>query len=562
MATLGRLGAVARPPAAHMALSILLGSLAVGFGVALMATAGYLISRAAEQPPILSLTVTIVAVRFFGLARPLARYLERLVSHDAALRALGRIRSRFYERMEPLAPAQLEGYRSGELLRRMVGDVDALQGLYVRGLGPPLVALLVGAASVGIAAAVLPAAAAILAVGLIAGGVLVPLVAAAATRAAGRRQAFARGELTADLVELLRGAPELVAYGRGETTLARVRASDRKLAGLGRRDALAAGLAEALSILVIGLTVAGVLAVSVAAHETDALDRVLLATLALLALASFDAVSPLPVAARELSGSLAAGRRLLVLTDQEPAVRDPDTPIPAPAPRAVVALEGVTARYAFNEAPALSDFDLRLEPGRRVALVGPSGAGKTTVTNLLLRFIDPTEGRVTVAGRDLRDYRQTDVRATFALAGQNAHLFNASIRANLAIGRPDASDEELWDALRRAQLAAWVSSLPAGIETVVGEEGMQLSGGQRQRLTLARALLSRAPVLILDEPTAHLDPTTAQALVQDVLTASDDRTVLLITHRPEGLELVDDIVRLEVRPPRAGRRPRRATRGL
>jgi len=543
-----RLEALAQPPRGPMAVSILAGSLAVGFGVALMTSAGYLISRAAEQPPILSLTVVIVAVRFFGLARPLARYCERLVSHDAALRALATIRSRFYERIEPLAPAQLREYRSGELLARMVGDVDALQSLYVRGLGPPIVALLVGAASVAVAAAVLPAAGAILAVGLLLAGLVVPLAGSALSRAAARRQAGVRGRLTAELVEVLRGAPELVVYGREEETLGRVRTADRELARLARRDALAAGLADALSILVVGATVAGVLAVAVAAHETAALDRVLVATLALLALASFDAVAPLPVAARELFGSLAAGRRVLDLTDRQAAIRDPAVPAPAPSRSDVVTLEAVTARYAAGEDPALSGFDLRLEPGRRIALVGPSGAGKTTVVNLLLRFLDPEEGRVMIAGRDIREYRQSDVCALFALAGQDAHVFNSTIRANLAIGRPDAGDEELWSALRRARLADWVVSLPDGLDTLVGEEGAQLSGGQHQRLTIARALLSKAPVLILDEPTAHLDPETAQALMDDVFTEAGERTVLLITHRPEGLQQVDEVVALTSHP--------------
>jgi ATP-binding cassette, subfamily C, bacterial CydC len=538
--TLRRLVAFAGVPVRQVALSAGLGVLAVAFAVALMTTAGYLISRAAEQPPILSLTVTIVFVRFFGLARPLTRYLDRLVSHDVALGVLGRIRTRFYERIEPLAPGQLEGYRRGELLGRMVGDVDALQGVYVRGLTPPFVALVVGTACVAVTAVYLPAASVVLALGLVLVGVLVPVLAAWLNGAAGRRQGAARAELTAELVELLRGAPELVVYGREADTLASIRTRSAELTRLGRRDALAAGLAEGLSILIGGLTVAGVLAVA----ATSSLDRVLVATLALLALASFDCVLPLRAAAVELAATIAAGRRLIDLVDREPSIRDPAQPCPAPEGPAAVALEGVTARYASEAAPALSGFDLMLEPGQRVALVGPSGAGKTTVTNLLLRFLDPDEGRVTLAGRDVRELRQSDVRRTFALAGQNAHVFNSTIRANLSLARPDATDAELETALSRARIGEWVASLPDGLETLVGEEGTKLSGGQRQRLTVARALLSDAPVLLLDEPTAHLDAETAEELVRDILAAADDRSVLLITHRPEGLDLVDEVVEL------------------
>jgi ATP-binding cassette, subfamily C, bacterial CydC len=542
--TLRRLVALAGVSRVRLGLSIGLGALAIGFGVALMTTAGYLISRAAEHPEILSLTVAIVAVRFFGLGRPLARYFERLASHDLALRSLGRVRRRFYERIEPLAPAQLEGYRRGELLGRMVGDVDALQGLYLRGLGPPLVAMLTGAACAGVAAAFLPAAAAVLAAGLLAGGVAVPALALALGRAAGRRQSAARAELTAELVELLRGAPELVAFGREQETLARVRAVDGELVRLGRRDALVSGLADSLSLLVAGVTTAAVLAVAVSAHDAGVLDRVLVATLALLALSSFDTVAALPAAARELAATVAAGRRVLELTEAQPAVRDPAEPLPSPPRRAPVALEGVTARYAPGEPPVLRGADLRLEPGQHVALVGPSGAGKTTVTNLLLRFLDPEAGRVTIAGHDLREYRQEDVRRMFALAGQDAHLFDTTIRANLQVARPGAADTELEDALRRAGIDLWVASLQDGLDTLVGEEGMQLSGGQRQRLVLARALLVDAPVLVLDEPTAHLDAVTAARLIDDILEAAAGRTVLLITHRTEGLERMDEVVEL------------------
>jgi thiol reductant ABC exporter CydC subunit len=508
-----------------------------------MATAGYLISRAAERPAVLSLTTAIVAVRFFGLTRPLARYADRLWSHDLALRGLSRIRARFYTRIEPLAPAGLEGFRSGDLVTRMVADVDALQGLYLRGVGPVLVALAAGAVCVGATAAFLPLAALVLGAGLVLGGAVVPLLAGRLGRTSGRRQASARGELTAEIDELLRAAPELVVYGAQERVLERVGSRDRELDRIARRDALVGGLADGLSSLVAGLTLVAVLAVAVSAHSAGSLDRVLVAMLALLAVASFESVAGLPAAAHELSRTLASGRRVLDVVDRSPAVRDPSAPLPPPEVPSV-AMEGVTASYGPGEPPVLSGFDLRLDLGRRVALLGPSGSGKTTVTSLMLRFLDPTAGRVTLGGRDLREYRQEDVRRTFALAGQDAHVFNSTIRANLLLGRPDATEAELVQALRRARLESWVLSLPEGLDTLVGEDGNRLSGGQRQRLTVARALLSAAPVIVLDEPTAHLDTATAEALMDDLLDAADGRTVLLVTHRAEGLERMDEVVAL------------------
>ena len=543
-ATLRRLLALAEAPRGRVALAVALGALTIAFGAGLMGTAGYLISRAAEQPAILSLTVAIVGVRFFGLARPVMRYLERLASHDLALRVLARVRVRAHRHIEPLAPAQLEGYRDGDLLARMVGDVDALQGLHLRAVGPPLVALAAAAISVGATAFFLPAAAAALAAGLAVGGMAVPACAGVLARRAGNGQAAARGELSAELVEVLGAAPELVVNGAGAQALARVRDADRALVRLGRRDAWAGGLADGLGVAVTGATVAAVLVLAIQASAAGTLDRVLVAALALLALASFEAVQPLSAAARELSATLAAGRRVLELMDRRPVVGDPDAPAPAPRWPFTVALEGVRARYGASERPALDGAGLRLEPGRRIALVGASGAGKTTIVNLLLRFLDPEAGRVTLAGRDLREYRQHDVRRAIAVAGQDSYLFTASIRENVRIGRPEATDADIEGALRRARIWDWVARLPDSWNTEVGEDGRELSGGQRQRIVLARALLSDAPVLVLDEPTAHLDASTAAELVGDVLSAAGGRSVLLITHRPEGLELVDEVVTL------------------
>jgi ATP-binding cassette, subfamily C, bacterial CydC len=539
-----RLLAVAGAPRPRVALSVGFGAATLLCGIGLMATAGYLISRAAERPAVLSLTIAIVCVRFFGLTRPLARYFERLASHDLALRVLGVARARVYERIEPLAPAQLEGYPRGDLLSRLVVDVDSLQNLHLRGIGPRLVALVVGALSVGVTAAFLPAAAIVLAAGLLIGGIAVPAIAGLLGHRAGAQAATARGELTAELVETVRGAQELAVYGHEDERLGRLAAADSALVRVARRCALTDGAGDALRLVVTGATVAGVLAVAVSAHSAGNLDRVLIAMLALLALASFEAVQPLSQAARELAETLAAGQRLLELIDRRPAITDPADPRPLPAEPFAVALEGVRARYAPNQPPALDGVDLRLDPGGRVALVGPSGAGKTTVVNLLVRLLDPEAGRVTLGGRDLREYRQEDVRRAIAVAGQDSHLFSTTIQANVRLARTDATDGEIEDALRRARLLDWVRSLPDGWDTLVGEEGRELSGGQRQRLVIARALLANAPVLVLDEPTAHLDSATAERLIADVIDAAADCTVLLITHRSEGLDRMDEVVAL------------------
>jgi ATP-binding cassette subfamily C protein CydC len=539
-----RIAALSRPHAGRLAAAAALGALAIGAGIGLLATSGYLISRAAQQPPILELSVAIVAVRAFGVSRAVMRYLERLAGHDATLRALGTMRTRLFARLEPLVPGGLPGVRTGDLLSRFVADVDELQNLWLRAAGPMAVALLAGALAVGIAAVALPAAALVLAAALLAAGVALPAAGLLAGRSGSRREAPARARLTAELVEALACAPELAAYGAAGAAAARVDACDRTLHRHRRRTALVSACAEGAVTALAGLAVAGVLLVSVPAVSGGTLPGVLLATLALLALASFEAVRPLPAAAAHLAGTAQAARRVLDLTDRTPPVTDPAAPLDAAA-IGHVRVHGVRARYA--EGPwVLDGVDLELRPGRTVALTGPSGAGKTTLANLLVRFRDPDEGAVELDGHDVRRYAQADVRRVVGLAGQEAHLFPTSIRENLRIASPGATDAELWDALRRAHSEGWVSGLPDGLDTPLGEGGTGVSGGQRQRLALARALLADVRLLVLDEPAAHLAAAAAAALTHELLQTAraEGVGVLLITHRRAGLDLADEVVEL------------------
>ena len=540
---LSRLLALARPLWPRFGLAALLGSLAIGASVALMGTSGFLISRASQRPPILSLSIAIVAVRLFGVSRGVFRYVERLVAHDAALRLLARLRVRFYERLEPLVPGGLPAVRSGDLLSRFVADVDDVQQLYLRGVAPPLVAAVVGIGSVCAAAIILPATALWLSLGLLLAGVALPLATSRLARAAGSRQAAARSGLSTEVVELLAAAPELLAHERTGAQLARVAAADADLTRLARRGALTAGFGEAAATLLTGATALAVLVVGVGAAHSGTLRGVLLAALVLLATATFEAVRPLPEAAQQLSATSGAARRLFELTDREPAVADPAEPLPPPV-GAVLRVEGVRARYSPDSPWVLDGVELELRPGRLIALVGPSGAGKSTLASLLVRFRDPDEGAVSLDGRNLRDYLQDDVRRVVVLSGQDAHLFATSIRNNVLLARPEATGAQIEEALRRARAWDWVRSLPDGLDTDVGEHGSLVSGGKRQRIALARVFLSGARLLVLDEPTAHLDTETAAAILDDLFDNAGDLGILLITHSPLRLERCDEVLQL------------------
>ncbi|MFH9658133.1 thiol reductant ABC exporter subunit CydD [Streptomyces sp. NPDC017248] len=525
--------------------ALLLGALALGSAVGLMATSGWLISRAAQQPPVLYLMVAVTATRAFGIGRAVFRYAERLVSHDAVLRMLGGTRVAVYRRLERLAPAGLRGARRGDLLTRLVADVDAFQDYWLRWLLPAGAALAVCAASVGFTAWLLPEAGAVLAAGLLAAGAGVPALTATAARRTERRLAPARGVLATRVTDLLTGTAELTVAGALPARADAARRADGTLTRIAARAAAVTGLGDGLTALIAGLTVTATALCGAQAVAAGRLGGVAMAVVVLTPLAAFEAVLGLPLAVRYRQRVRRSAERVYEILDAADPVREPDAPRQAPASPFPVVLKGVTARYPGQRRGALAGLDLTLERGRRIAVVGVSGAGKTTLAQVLLRFLDAEAGSYTLAGVDAGALAGDDVRRLVGLCAQDAHLFDSSVRENLLLARKDATEAELRGALARARLLDWVDSLPDGLDTLVGEHGARLSGGQRQRLALARALLAGFPVLVLDEPAEHLDLATADALTADLLAATQGRTTLLITHRLAGLDAVDEVIVLD-----------------
>ncbi|GAA4083501.1 thiol reductant ABC exporter subunit CydD [Streptomyces shaanxiensis] len=542
---LARIRAMSGPRRGRLALALLLGSLALGSAVGLMATSGWLISRASQQPPVLCLMVAVTATRAFGIGRAVFRYAERLVSHDAVLRMLADTRVAVYRRLERLAPAGLRSTRRGDLLSRLVADVDALQDYWLRWLLPAAAATVVSAGAVGFTAWLLPEAGAVLAAGLLAAGAGVPLVTGAVARRAERRLAPARGVLATRVTDLLTGTAELTVAGALPGRTAEAQRADGTLTRIASRAATATALGDGLTALISGLTVAATALVGAQAVADGRLGGVTMAVVVLTPLAAFEAVLGLPLAVQYRQRVRKSAERVYEVLDAPEPVREPERPRQAPASPFPVAVRGLTARHAGQDRDALADLDLTLEEGRRIAVVGPSGSGKTTLAQTLLRFLDADAGSYTLGGVDAYALDGDDVRRLVGLCAQDAHLFDSSVRENLLLAKKDATEDALRDALERARLLDWADGLPDGLDTLVGEHGARLSGGQRQRLALARALLADFPVLVLDEPAEHLDLPTADALTADLLAATEGRTTLLITHRLAGLEAVDEVVVLD-----------------
>ncbi|WP_462322039.1 amino acid ABC transporter ATP-binding/permease protein [Halochromatium sp.] len=558
--------------------------------VTLMAISGWFITAmavAGAAGVAMNYFTPAAIIRGSAIGRTAGRYFERLITHEATLRQLAGLRVWFYRHLEPLAPARLMEYHSADLLTRIRADIDALDNLYVRVMVPVLVAITAGTAFF-VFTALFDLGLALLLLGmLMIAGVLLPWWGHRLGKEPGRRIVEIQAELRQAGIDGTQGLSELLIYGAADSHARRLDALSRALVVEQERMSQLTGIAQAATGLTANLTLWGMLWLGIPLVHDGSLAPPQLAMLALFSLATFEAVAPLPMAFQQLESTLTAARRLFAIVDTEPAVPEPTGPAPQPKDSGLV-INGLRFRYpnkgasgvdgssedfssagsetgrslspgagddagagpstglgSTDERLTLDGIDLELPPGRRVAIVGATGSGKTTLFNLLLRFWAPESGTIQLGGVPLEQFPGEDLRSRIALVSQHTHLFDTSIRENLLIAAPDAPQSLLEQACETAQIHSFITELPEGYDTWVGETGVRLSGGQARRIAIARALLRDAPILLLDEPTEGLDAVTERALMEAVQRLMAGRTVLMITHRPVALAQMDEILVLD-----------------
>jgi ATP-binding cassette subfamily C protein CydC len=546
MSDLRRLLALLRPYAGWIALGVLASLATLLANVTLMATSGWFISAmalAGAAHTSMNYFTPAALIRACAMLRSGGRYGERLITHDATLRLLTGLRVWLYAQLGPLAPARLQGFRSGDLLSRLRADVDTLDHLYLRILAPALTAIIGGLALCAYLLRYDLHLALLLALFLALAGVAVPAATQRLAEAPGRGRVHGAALLRSAAVDLVQGLGELQVYGAAQAQAYQIARLGRELTDHQTRLAGLAGLSQGSVGLAAQLAMWLVAWHTIPLAQQGHLAPPDLALLVLLTLAAFETVASLPGAFQALGETRAAARRVWELVDTKPAVTDPPGPSPTPMGFGL-SLSGVGFHYPGDSAPVLDGIDLEIPEGGRLGIVGESGSGKTTLLHLLAGFWAPNRGQIRLGGQPLEAFRGADLRRHLAVVAQDSHLFTGTVRDNLLLAVPEADAGALEQACRAAQVHDFLSGLLEGYDTWIGEAGLTLSGGEARRLVIAQALLKDPPVLLLDEPTEGLDPATEQALLRALDRLMTGRTVLLITHRPAALGLMDRVLTL------------------
>jgi ATP-binding cassette subfamily C protein CydC len=480
-------------------------------------------------------------IRSLAIVRTLGRYAERLFSHEATFRLLTTLRVWFFIRLEPLAPAGLKGMHSGDVFSRIKSDIDNLDEFYLRSILPMISVFFV---LVGVFVFVFrysPTIALYMTLLWAAAGMALPLVILRSGVPWGIVQVTSFAGMRTIAVDLIRGMEELIVFGRSKELLFAIERENKKQAVVNARLSRLDAFSEAGMVLCIGLSLWGVLMLAIPLVENGSLSGENLPMLTVLALLSFEGVQPLPSAFKAWGRIRASAGRLFSIIDQHQAVCEPGQSFPDPGHWSIE-FRHVHFTYPERERPVHVDLSVDVKSGEKLGLIGPTGSGKTSIIGLLMRFYECEAGDILLGGQNITGYASEKLRSWIGVIAQDTYLFNASIRDNLVIADPEAQDDALYEALKNARLDEFVRSLPQKLETQVGQAGMKLSGGQARRLAIARAILKKAPVLILDEPTEGLDQETEMALWKTLETVMAEKTVILITHREAGLSYMDRVV--------------------
>lgn len=523
-----------------MCIAALFGFLTIGSNIGLLAASAYLISSAALHPSINELSITIVGVRFFGISRALFRYLERYISHDVTFRLLGAVRVWFYTKLEGVAPARLLAWQSGELLNAIVGDVETLKEFYLRVLAPPIIAIAVLCGTCIFLAQYNSSFVYVLIGAFVIAGLVIPLFLRIIQKPNAHELVATRGELRTQLVDSMTGIVDLAAFGQTHRQLQRIDCINQRLLTLQGDVSKLGGLTDALGLFMVNSTVWLILWLAIPLVHDGKLPGVYLAVVVLTVQSSFEAVLPLPLVLHYLGESMAAGKRLFGIVDTEEGGRPIGQGIALTNDK--IEVEKLSFQYSPQGPFVLKDLSFTISVGQKLAIVGPSGAGKSTLLHLFMGFWDYQQGSIRLGEQEFKYYEPEKLRNMFGVVSQQTHLFNASIRDNILLAQPHASESELVQAIDHAELGEFIADLPEGYDTMVGQNGYALSGGQRQRIAIARVLLKNAPILILDEPTVGLDAVTEQVVMRTINKLMIGRTTIMITHRLTGLETMDKII--------------------
>lgn len=547
MKDIRRLLALYRPYTAWVLAGVFLSWITVVANVGLMAVSGWFIASmaiAGLSGGYINYFTPGAIIRFFAITRTGGRYVERLVTHEATFRVLSELRRWFYEHLEPLAPAALQHYHSADLLSRIRADIDTLQNFYLRVLTPAVVAVLATITFVAVLALFDPLIAVVELVFLLLASVAVPWRIFTLARPAGERMVEQRAQMRESVIDGVHGLGELMVYGASAQQAALIHQQGGALLNEQAQMARLNGMAQGAVTLFANFAMLGALLIAIPQVQAGDMPPPHLAMLALFTVACFELAVPLPLAFQTLPETLAAARRIFTIVDSKPVVSEPEQAL-ALSETPDIEFDSVEFTYDQSRGAALKGLTFSLHYGKKLAIVGPTGSGKSSVVNLLMRFWPVSGGSILVNGEAIDQYSSDAIRSRFAVVSQQAHLFNATIRQNLLLAKPDASEQQLEEVCRVAQIQDFIQSQPRGLDTYVGEAGLKLSGGQARRIAIARALLKNAPILVLDEPAEGLDPQLEKEVLDAVLEYYAERSVLLISHRRAGLSAMDEIITLD-----------------